>query len=56
MSYDAAPAGSFVVRGDDAGKTYSPNLTYDGQDLFRGLDVEGKQVGWRCGALAFCFS
>ena len=56
MSYDAAPAGSSVVRGDDAGKTYSPNLTCDREDLLGGFDVEGWQVGWRRRAHDLCLS
>jgi hypothetical protein len=56
MSYDAAPAGSSVVRGDDAGKTYSPNLTCDCEDLFGGFDVESWQVGWRRRAHDLCLS
>ena len=56
MSYDAAPAGSSVVRGDDAGKTYSPNLTCDREDLLGGFDVEGWQVGGRRRAHDLCLS
>ena len=56
MSYDAAPAGSSVVRGDDAGKTHSPNLTCDREDLLGGFDVEGWQVGWRRRAHDLCLS
>lgn len=56
MSYDAAPEGSSVVRGDDAGKTYSPNLTCDCEDLLGGFDVESWQVGWRRRAHDLCLS